>query len=152
MGHIERRRQLHIGAAPDGLGLLPGGPGPAPAAGQGRYGPRSAALRDAMASLDSGIDEARARRLIDGIRQEYASVHGGVPLGFLAHCSLGPPYVDHRLTLDHTVVRHFAPADTLPEPFAAARMLARSERYAYIEVFSDGLTLPVLMDGTVVRP
>jgi hypothetical protein len=40
----------------------------------------------------------------------------------------------------------------MPEPFSKARMLARSGGYAFVEVFSDGLILPVLEDGTVVRP
>jgi hypothetical protein len=31
-------------------------------------------------------------------------------------------------------------------------MLARSGGYAYVEVYGDGLILPVLEDGTVVRP
>lgn len=40
----------------------------------------------------------------------------------------------------------------MPEPFDRARMLARSDGYLYVEVFSDGLTVPVRPDGTVVRP
>ncbi|MFI6652856.1 hypothetical protein ACIBI8_35285 [Streptomyces sp. NPDC050529] len=152
MAYMERRRRLDTVGAPDGLNAMSGGPEPSHATAHGRYLPRSRALRDAMVALDSGIDEAQARHVIDGICREYESVHGGLPLGFLARCHLGPPFVDHQLALDHTIVRHFAPADTLPQPFAAARMLARSGRYAYIEVYSDGLAIPVLTDGTCVRP
>ncbi|WP_329563077.1 hypothetical protein OG711_36515 [Streptomyces uncialis] len=152
MGFVERRRRLDTVGAPEVPSALHGAPQSGQATPHGGFLPRSRLLRDAMAALDSGIDEAQARRVIDGIRQEYASAHGGVPLGFLAHCYLGPPFVDHQLDLDHAVVRHFAPADTVPEPYAAARMLARSEAYAYIEIHSDGLAIPVLKDGSVVRP
>jgi hypothetical protein len=31
-------------------------------------------------------------------------------------------------------------------------MLARSDAYAFVEVYADGLVLPVLPDGSVVRP
>lgn len=50
------------------------------------------------------------------------------------------------------IVRHFAPSDQVPDPFSGARMLVRSGGYAFVEVYSGGLLLPVLDDGTVVRP
>jgi hypothetical protein len=133
------------------------GPGPAqrhrtPAALRELYRRRGDLLRDSVRKLDTGLDEHACRALADRIRDEYASSHGDVPLGFVARCYLGPPYVDHQLNLLQVIVRHFAPAEPMPEPFAAARMTARSGGYAYVEVYSDGLILPVLDDGTVVRP
>jgi hypothetical protein len=132
-------------------------PGPAqkhrtPAALRELYGRRGARLLDSVRKLDTGLDERACRALADWIRDEYASAHSDVPLGFVARCYLGPPYVDHQLSLLHVIVRHFAAAEPMPEPFAAARMTARSGGYAYVEVYSDGLILPVLDDGTVVRP
>jgi hypothetical protein len=56
------------------------------------------------------------------------------------------------LNLFGVIVRHFTPAEPMPDPYSSARMTARSGGYAYIEVYSDGLILPVLEDGTVVRP
>ncbi|MFF8381432.1 hypothetical protein ACF07V_35580 [Streptomyces sp. NPDC015661] len=116
------------------------------------YDPRSDRLRGALRRLDAGLDEATSRQLADWARDEYAAAHGAVPLGFVARCYLGPPYVDHILNLFQVIVRHFSPAEAMPDPFTRARMTARSGGYAYVEVYDNGLILPVLEDGTVVRP
>ncbi|BAC70982.1 hypothetical protein SAVERM_3271 [Streptomyces avermitilis MA-4680 = NBRC 14893] len=116
------------------------------------YQPRSRRLLDAVAQLDAGLDEAACRQLADRIRDEYTTTYDDVPLGFVARCYLGPPYVDHQLNLFQVIVKHFAPSQRMPDPFDGARMLARSGAYAYIEVYAGGLILPVLEDGTVVRP
>ncbi|MEU6100617.1 hypothetical protein [Streptomyces flaveolus] len=116
------------------------------------YRPRPRSLREALHRLDAGLDDHACRSLAEWIREEYTTTYGAVPLGFVARCYLGPPYVDHMLNLFGVIVRHFAPAEPMPDPYSSARMLARSGGYAYIEVYSDGLILPVLEDGTVVRP
>lgn len=128
--------------------------GPAPAAPlrRERLAPRPQALRDAVGRLDAGLDEQTRRQLAEWIGEEYRANYGEIPLGFLARCYLGPPYVDHQLDLFHVIVRHFAPSDQVPDPFSGARMLVRSGGYAFVEVYSGGLLLPVLDDGTVVRP
>ncbi|MEV3987808.1 hypothetical protein AB0J57_02755 [Streptomyces sp. NPDC049837] len=169
MGHIERPRRVvrsggteSSGPAPrTGRRLTTGAAGPHTAATggagvdpsrQGLYDRRSDRLRQAVGRLDAGLDETACRQLAEWAREEYAAAHGDVPLGFVARCYLGPPFVDHQLNLFHVIVQHFAPADPMPEPFSKARMLARSGGYAYVEVYSGGLVLPVLDDGTVVRP
>ncbi|WP_344636682.1 hypothetical protein [Kitasatospora cystarginea] len=106
----------------------------------------------AVRRLDAGLDPAACRGLADWLKEQYATAFGDIPLGFLATCYLGSPYVDHQLDLTHAIVQHFAPADPMPSPFAAARMLVRTGAYAYVEVYDSGLVLPVLPDGTVVRP
>ncbi|KUN85783.1 hypothetical protein AQJ66_12565 [Streptomyces bungoensis] len=178
MGYTERPRRI-VGPAQPGPVVRPGpAPGPAPwqgpaarpgtappnpaagaaarppsaAVGPERYAPRSRKLLDAVGRLDAGLDERACGALADWVREEYATSYGAVPLGFVARCYLGPPYVDHQLNLFHVIVRHFPPAEPMPEPFSAARMLARSGGYACVEVYEDGLLLPVLDDGTVVRP
>jgi hypothetical protein len=119
----------------------------------GLYLPRSKELLDAVRHrLDAGLDDQACRSLAEWIREQYTTSYGEVPLGFVARCYLGPPYVDHILNVFGVITRHFAPAEPMPEPFSQALMLARSGGYAYVEVFSDGLILPVLEDGTVVRP
>ncbi|WP_372348845.1 hypothetical protein [Streptomyces sp. KL116D] len=120
--------------------------------GRAQWEPRSSALREAVSRIDAGVDETARAQLADWVHEQYTLAHGAVPLGFFALCHLGPPYVDHQLNLFEVIVRHFAPADPVPEPFAEARMLVRSGGYAFVEVYSGGLLLPVLDDGTVVRP
>lgn len=146
-------RRTNPGAAP---GTSPrrtvGAPGPAAPLRRERLTPRPQGLRDAVGRLDAGLDEHARRQLAASIGEEYRARYGEVPLGFFARCYLGPPYVDHMLNLFQVIVRHFAPSDPVPEPFSGARMLVRSGGYAFVEVYSGGLLLPVLDDGTVVRP
>ncbi|OXY98303.1 hypothetical protein [Streptomyces diastatochromogenes] len=160
MGNTERPRRI-VQSAQQGPGIQPGlgaqrgaaPANPAPAALRRElYTARSRKLLDAVGRLDAGLDEQACRSLAEWVREQYTTAYGSVPLGFVARCYLGPPYVDHQLNLFHVIVRHFAPAEPMPEPFSAARMLARSGGYAYVEVYDDGLILPVLDDGTVVRP
>ncbi|MEI5103894.1 hypothetical protein RB200_42245 [Streptomyces sp. PmtG] len=171
MGHLERpRRIVGPGAGTDAAtntaasagtreGAAPGGAFGAPTAVGGarptrreHFRPRGRELRDTVATLDSGLDERACRTLTDRVRAEYDTAYGVVPLGLLARCHLGPPYVDHQLDLFGVILRHFAPSDPVPTPFAAARTLVRSGGYAYVEVYTDGLLIPVLDDGTAVRP
>ncbi|MEU5537262.1 hypothetical protein [Streptomyces sp. NPDC020362] len=160
MGNTERPRRI-VRPAQQGLGPQPGlgaqrASAPAnPAPGVVRrelYTPRSRKLLDAVGRLDAGLDEQACRSLAEWLREQYTTAYGSVPLGYVARCYLGPPYVDHQLSLLGVIVRHFSAAEPMPEPFSAARMLARSGGYACVEVYDDGLILPVLDDGTVVRP
>jgi hypothetical protein len=68
----------------------------------------------------------------------------------VAPCGLGPPFVDHILDLGGAIVEHYASADTMPEPYANARMLVRSGAYAYVEIYLSGTVVPVLADGAAV--
>ena len=113
--------------------------------------PRAAGLLDAVRKLDSGLDEQACRALAEQISAQYAKdFGGGVPIGLLATCYLGAPYVDHRLNLIELIVEHYTPGSAVPDPYAAARPLVRSGAYAYVEVYSDGLVVPVLPDGSPV--
>ncbi|MBW5483320.1 hypothetical protein GPJ59_15840 [Streptomyces bambusae] len=116
-----------------------------------RYRGRSEQLRGAVARLDAGVDDTARRQLADWIREQYRTEYASEPVGFVARCLLGPPYVDHILDLFGAIVKHHAPADPMPDPYNGARMLARNLSYAYIEVYADGTVLPVLDDGRVVR-
>ncbi|MEU6677363.1 hypothetical protein [Streptomyces sp. NPDC046925] len=157
MGHIERPRRI----VQTGQQLTPGlgkeqrttrAPGAAGPHRRELYRARERPLMDAVTRLDAGLDEGARRQLAEWIGEEYRTAYGDVPLGLVAVCHLGPPYIDHVLNLFHVILRHFAPAEPMPEPFAQARMLVRSGGYAYVEVYDGGLVLPVLADGTVVRP
>ncbi|MFF5443912.1 hypothetical protein [Streptomyces sp. NPDC012888] len=159
MEHWERPRRL-VGPAQGLRNDLGGALGPAPATGSAprhpgtaadRYRERSAALREACARLDAGVDDATRRQLADWIREQYEVHHHGAPVGWVARCLLGPPYVDHTLDLFGSILVHYAPADPMPEPCASARTLARNSAYAWVEVYSDGSLVPVLTDGRPVR-
>lgn len=112
--------------------------------------PRGASLLAAVHRLDATIEAATRDELARWIQDEYLNEIGDMPLGFVAQCGLGPPFVDHILDLGHTIVNHYAPADAMPEPFAQARMLARNNAYAYVEIYLSGTMVPVLTDGSPV--
>lgn len=119
------------------------------ATGQARKA-RHAGIFEAVRRLDAGLDAASRAQLAEWIRGEYESEFGDVPLGMLAVCYLGPPFVDHRLDLWQSIVEHYAPADPVPDPFGRARMLVRSGAYEFVEVYASGEIKPVLKDGSVV--
>ncbi|WP_246002128.1 hypothetical protein [Allorhizocola rhizosphaerae] len=112
--------------------------------------PRHAGLIEAVHRLDAEISQAARGDLARWIRDQYQTEVGDIPLGFVAKCHLGPPYVDHILDLFDNIVDHYAPADPMPEPFSKARMLVRTNAYAYIEIYGSGEIRPVYPDGTVV--
>ncbi len=112
--------------------------------------PRHAGILAAVRRFDMRIGQAEREELARWIRDEYQTELGDIPIGLVAQCFLGPPYVDHRLDLFGNIVEHYAPADPMPEPYSAARMLVRTGAYAFVEVYGSGELRPVLPDGTVV--
>jgi hypothetical protein len=112
--------------------------------------PRHAGLFEAVARLDLGLDAAQRQQLADWIREEYHRELGDFPLGFVAMCHLGPPLVDHRLDLLHSIVDHYAPAQPMPDPYQQARMLVRTGAYEFVEIYASGHIIPVHSDGTPV--
>ncbi|MGH4020779.1 MAG: hypothetical protein ACRDT0_16450 [Pseudonocardiaceae bacterium] len=112
--------------------------------------PRHAGLFEAVHRLDAQLDRASREELASWIRDQYSVEYGDIPVGFVAICHLGPPYVDHRLDLVHSIVEHYGPGDSMPEPFAQARMLARTGAYEFVEVYASGQLVPVRADGSVV--
>jgi hypothetical protein len=110
---------------------------------------RHSGFFEAVMRLDTQIGPAQREALARWIQEEYAREIGDIPIGFVAECHLGPPYVDHRLDLFHSIVDHYSASDAMPEPFAAARMLVRSGAYAFVEVFASGEMHAVFPDGSV---
>ena len=114
-----------------------------------RREPRSGELLQAVRNLDLTQDAAYRAELTEWIDNAYTERMGGVLLGLFARCHLGPPYVDHRLTVVGHILEHYRPTDIVPPPFDAARTLAQSPVYEYVVVYSDGDIIPVLADGSV---
>lgn len=114
-----------------------------------RREPRPGELLQAVRNLDLTQDAAYRAELTEWIDNAYTERMGGVLLGLFARCHLGPPYVDHRLTVVGRILEHYRPTDIVPPPFDAARTLAQSPVYEYVEVYSDGDIIPVLADGSV---
>ncbi|MEE1764970.1 MULTISPECIES: hypothetical protein [unclassified Streptomyces] len=155
MGSVERPRRVVV---PPGTPVAHSGARitapytPGPAATRQLFATRTPELLGCLRRLDAAVDDASVRDMATWLREQYVGRGAPVPVGFVAACLLGSPYVDHRLGLDGRIQEHCAARDVMPPPFDAARMLARSGAYAFVEVYTDGLVLPVLPDGSVVRP
>ncbi len=113
--------------------------------------PRSARYVAAIERLDTSatllpidLDE-----IIDDLHREFTETWSAVPLGFVAHCYLGPPFQAHTLTVDGAIIEHYRAGQALPGPLERARALARGEHYCVIEVYPDKL-VAVRSDGSVV--
>lgn len=113
-----------------------------------RRGPRSDTLLEAVRQLDVAGDPRSREELRSWLEQEYSSRGGGAVVGILAKCYLGHPYVDHRLDMVGGIVEHYRPADALPGNLDAARTLAQSPHYAFVEVYADGSVIPIRPDGS----
>ena len=112
--------------------------------------PRQAGLLEAVHRLDARLDPGARDELARWIRDQYPVESGAIPIGLVAPCHFGPPYVDHRLDLLDGVLEHCSAVQAMPQPFEGPRMLARSGAYAYVEVNAGGLVALVLPDGDVV--
>ena len=110
---------------------------------------RSGDLLGAIQRLDVATTDEDRRELLEFITGLYEQ-HGGIPVGLFAKCWLGAPYLDHIVSFEGEVVRHFKETETVPEEYAMARPLARNDAYAFIEVYSDGAVIPIRNDGSAV--
>lgn len=112
---------------------------------------RSEDLVRAVQSLDTATDPQMLQAIMQWINEEYESRQVGRLVGLFGKCYLGEPYVDHRFDLSGgMILEHFARADEPPPPFRPARPFARSDAYAYIEVYDDGTVVPIRADGRPV--
>lgn len=110
---------------------------------------RSEQILEAVSNLDRTQDPAYRQELMNWIEQAYSERMGGKLVALFARCFLGHPYRDHHLSLTKNVVEHYTHYEDVPPIFREARNLALSPRYAFIEVYSDGETVPVEVDGTI---
>jgi hypothetical protein len=113
--------------------------------------PRSSRYRAAIGKLDTSatLQPIELAEVIEEIHREFAEKWAAVPLGFVGHCYLGPPYEAHTLTVDGQIIEHYQRGQALPGQLEQARSLARTEHYLIIEVYPDRLVC-VRTDGSVV--
>jgi hypothetical protein len=113
--------------------------------------PRSARYRAAIGKLDASatLRPVELADIIEEIHREFAEKWAAVPLGFVGHCYLGPPFEAHTLTVDGQIIEHYQRGQALPGQLEQARSLARTEHYLIIEVYQDRLVC-VRTDGSVV--
>lgn len=113
---------------------------------------RSSAYLEALQRLDAGAhhhDRSGLEALLEAISAEFPDLGlDDRPIGLVARCHLGPPYVVHMCDLDGDIVEHFPPTKSMPHPFEGARSLALHPSYAFIEVYRHSLRA-IAPDGTV---
>jgi hypothetical protein len=109
--------------------------------------PRSQELLDAIAKIDADPSALASREIMDWVREQYKERGGGEVLGLFARCHLGPPFVDHVMSLTGYICEHFRREDPVPKAYEAVRNLAANPAYDYIEVYDDGEIVPVRSDG-----
>ncbi|WP_295212006.1 hypothetical protein [uncultured Chryseobacterium sp.] len=90
--------------------------------------------------------------LMEKIYKEFGTAElANLPLGILAKCFLGHPHEVHTLDLSaHQIIKHYKIGESLPGHFEKARMLAKHNAYAFVEVFKDKLIL-IREDGTAAK-
>lgn len=109
---------------------------------------RDPELVAAVRNLDLTSDETYKDQLTAWLNEVYREMMVGQVIALFSKCYLGSPYVDHQLDVIGDIVEHYQAGQSLPAHFAGARVLARSDSYAYIEIYSDGQIIPIREDGT----
>jgi hypothetical protein len=110
---------------------------------------RSADLLEAVKQIDVQTDPEMKKAILDWVEAEYNERGGGQLIGLFSKCYLGHPYCDHRMDLSGSIIEHYKVDENVPPAYARARALAKSDLYAYIEVYADGTVMPVRHDGSV---
>lgn len=103
---------------------------------------------EALQQLDVTTNPAARKEIADWIQEVYEAYGSGDLVGLFGHCYLGDGHVDHAFSFTGDIIAHYFPNDQIPAMYQSARPLARSEQYAYIEIYSDGMIVAIRPDGT----
>lgn len=109
---------------------------------------------EAVKKLDAGghvQNQEQVKELTERIYGEFPELDMEamkIMLGIVAKCYLGAPYEVHSLSLALQIIEHYKAGEAIPAKLEKARGLARSGRYAFIEVYTDCCRC-VSDDGTV---
>lgn len=109
---------------------------------------RDSELLQAVKRLDTEPSREAQMEIMEWLQKEYDERGGGPLIGLFSRCYLGPPYVDHMLNLLGQICEHYSSSESPEGPYVGARALARNPAYAYVEVYADGVVIPVRTDGT----
>ena len=115
---------------------------------------RSKKYLNLIAGLDAKTlaDTKGMGELMRAIREEFGTAElSSLPLGIVAKCFLGHPYQVHTLDLSGSqIIKHYTGAETMEADFEKARIVARHNAYAMVEVYKDKMIL-IREDGTATK-
>jgi hypothetical protein len=114
--------------------------------------PRSKEYMEAMRKLDIGshvLGDAQRDEIIRILQEEFPEVQlGGILVGIVAKCYIGPEYDVHSINMSGGIIHHFQKNESMPPELAKARALAARGTYEFIEVYHDCCRC-VSADGSV---
>ena len=114
--------------------------------------PRSKEYMEAIRKLDIGshvLGDAQRDEIIRILQEEFPEVQlGGILVGIVAKCYIGPEYDVHSINMSGGIIHHFQKNESMPPELAKARALAARGTYEFIEVYHDCCRC-VSADGTV---
>jgi hypothetical protein len=99
------------------------------------------------------LEETKGKEaLMEKIQQEFGTAElASLLLGIVSKCYLGHPYEVHTLDISNgQIIKHYKIGEPLPDHFEKARILAKHNAYAFIEVYKDKLIL-IREDGTAAK-
>lgn len=105
-------------------------------------------LREALQQLDATTNPVARKEIADWIQEVYEAYGSSDVVGLFGHCYLGDGHIDHAFSFTGDIIAHYYPNDQVPPMYQGARPLARTDQYAYIEIYADGMIVPVRPDGT----
>ncbi|MBX3100667.1 MAG: hypothetical protein KF761_13945 [Salinibacterium sp.] len=108
---------------------------------------RGSELLAAIAKLDTEPDPLARHQIMEWIQKEYDDRGGGILMGLFSRCYLGPPYIDHAMTVNGYICEHYTRADEVPPLYRGSRALAANPAYEYVEVYGDGAVIPIRSNG-----
>lgn len=115
---------------------------------------RSVKYMDQINGLDAKtlIDTKGMQEMMNAVQEEFGTADiANLPLGILAKCYLGHPHEVHTLDLvGNQIIKHYKINETLPADFEKARVVAKHQVYAFVEVYRDKLIL-IRKDGTATK-
>lgn len=86
------------------------------------------------------------------IQEEFGAAElVSLPLGIVSKCYLGHPYEVHTLDLSAShIIKHYKINEALDADFEKARIVAKHNAYAMVEVYKDKIII-IREDGSAIK-